>query len=256
MIYSGVCLLLFYFIVPETFPPVLLQWKARELRKTDPVGNKDVYAEHERGDWSLKGVVCRTLIRPVEMVLQEKILVFVTIYLSFVYGIMYSRECPWTSSILGLTGSRSVVFEALPIVFSARRGFSVEQLGLIYIGVFRAFAGRSDLTPIHSCFCRRSPRGCDLRLALKEHERARGEMGGFPTSRGTTTWCYSCRPTPGDRLLLARLDRRIQLYPLVFSDALDHSNWLRGQLDVLFTNGELRAVLLRGTGVYAISRAT
>lgn len=92
MIYSGVCLLLLLFLIPETYAPVLLQWKARELRRVDPVGNKDVYAEHERGDWSVKGVIRRTLLRPVEMVVREKILVFVTIYLSFVYGVLYSRE--------------------------------------------------------------------------------------------------------------------------------------------------------------------
>jgi len=86
--------LLLYFFVPETYEPVLLQWKARELQKADPVRNKDVYAEHERGDWSLKGVMRRTVLRPVNMVLKERILVLVTIYLSFVYGILYSRECP------------------------------------------------------------------------------------------------------------------------------------------------------------------
>ena len=142
-------MVLFYFFVPETFAPVLLQWKARELRKANPAGNKDVYAEHERGDWSVKGVVRRTLSRSVEMVLKEKILVFVTIYLSFVYGIMYSREFPRTLSIPGLlTETRSIAFEALPIVFSTKRNFSAEQLGLIYVGMFRASAGCSDLTPL------------------------------------------------------------------------------------------------------------
>ena len=147
MIFSGVCLLLFYFFVPETYAPVLLQWKAKALRKADPVGNKDVYAEHERGDWSVKGVTRRTFSRSVEMVLKEKILVFVTIYLSFVYGIMYSREFPPTLSTLGLTESCSIVFEALPIVFSTKRNFSAGQLGLIYIGMFRDSGGWSDLTP-------------------------------------------------------------------------------------------------------------
>lgn len=98
MIYSGVCFLLIYFIVPETYGPVLLQWKARELRKADPVGNKDVYAEHEREDWSIKGVIYRTVFRLVEMVLKEKILISVTVYISFVYGILYSRECFWPPS--------------------------------------------------------------------------------------------------------------------------------------------------------------
>ncbi|KAF9648346.1 MFS general substrate transporter [Thelephora ganbajun] len=117
MIYSGVCLLLLYFVIPETYGPVLLQWKARGLRKADPVRNKDVFAEHERGDWSLRGIIRRTLLRPVEMVLNEKILVFVTIYLSFVYGVLYS------------------LFETLPIIFVVKRNFSPAHLGLIYAAV-------------------------------------------------------------------------------------------------------------------------
>lgn len=110
-------MLLVYFAVPETYAPVLLQRKARGLRKADPVGNRDVYAEHERGDWSLKGVARRTILRPVKMVLNEKILVLVTIYLSFVYGVLYS------------------LFEALPIIFVEKRHFSAAQLGMIYIAV-------------------------------------------------------------------------------------------------------------------------
>ena len=102
MIYSGVCLLLIYFAVPETYAPVLLKWKAVALRKADPVRNKDRYAEHERGDWSLKGVIQRTFLRPIVMVRKEKILVLVTIYLSFVYGILYSREYPRIPSPLSL----------------------------------------------------------------------------------------------------------------------------------------------------------
>ena len=64
-------------------------------------------------------------------------------------------------------------------------------------------------------------------------------MGGLPASRGTTAWSNSRRSTPSDRLLLARLDRGVQLYPLVCSDALDHSDWLRGQPHVRFITGEL-----------------
>ena len=57
------------------------------------MANKDVYAEHERGDWSLGGVILRTASRPIEMLFKEKILVLVTIYLSIVYGVLYGREC-------------------------------------------------------------------------------------------------------------------------------------------------------------------
>lgn len=51
------------------------------------------------------------------MLLQEPILVLVTIYLSVVYGVIYA------------------LFEALPIVFVERHGLTTSQGGLIFIGV-------------------------------------------------------------------------------------------------------------------------
>ena len=56
--------------------------------------NKDVYAEHERSDWSVKGVLHRTLYRPIQMLFIEPILLLVTIYLSLVYGVLYARTSP------------------------------------------------------------------------------------------------------------------------------------------------------------------
>jgi len=104
--------------------------------------------------------------------------------------------------------------------------------------------------------CRRHyPGGRDLCLALKKHSRTRGEMGGFPTSREPTNRCYNCRPAPGDRLFLARLDRGVQSRPLVCSDALDRTNWLWSQLDVRFIAGEF-SVIARRPIVYSVCRTT
>ena len=255
MIYSGVCLLLLYFFIPETYALVLLQRKAREFRKTDPIGNKDVYAEHERGDWSLKGVMRRTVLRPVEMVLREKILVFVTIYLSFVYGVLYSRKCFRFLPLFQLNHIL-VVFETLPIVFVVRRHFSVAHLGLMYIGMFCAPAERINLNYFQSCLRRDSPGRCNLCLASKERGRARGEMGGFPTSREPANWCYDRWSPSGDRLLLARLDRRVQSYPLVCSDALDNLYWLCGQLGVRLVLGKLPTFACESSDAYPASRVT
>ena len=153
------------------------------------------------------------------------------------------------------TESRAVVFEALPVVFIEKRGFSFGQLGLIYSGMFRASVGCLDLTSFQSCLWRCSPGGCDLRLGLEENGGARGEMGGIPTSGDKTDRCYSRRPTPGDRLLLARLERRVHQYPLVRPDALDDCDWLRGKPGVRFIHGEL-LVLVRRTRAHSVSRAT
>ncbi|TFK83428.1 MFS polyamine transporter [Polyporus arcularius HHB13444] len=117
MIFAGACTVLALIFLPETYSPVLLQWKAKRLRKTDPETNAKLYAEHERSDWSFQGILHRTLYRPIKMIYQEPILLLVTVYLSLVYGILYA------------------LFEALPVIFVGTRGFNIGESGLIFIAV-------------------------------------------------------------------------------------------------------------------------
>lgn len=51
-----------------------------------------MFAAHEKSDWSLKGILLRTLFRPFEMMASELILVLITLYVSLVYGILYGRK--------------------------------------------------------------------------------------------------------------------------------------------------------------------
>lgn len=68
--------------------------QAKRLRKADPEKNTAIYAEHEKQDWSPVGILKRTLYRPFYMLYKEPILVLITIYLSFIYGILYARKSP------------------------------------------------------------------------------------------------------------------------------------------------------------------
>ena len=76
--------------VLEIFVDLVLQ--ARRLRKADPERYKDLYAEAERQKWSFKELMHRTIFRPFKMLLQEPILVIITIYMSIVYGLLYARK--------------------------------------------------------------------------------------------------------------------------------------------------------------------
>ena len=58
----------------------------------DPITNRFIYTEHETHDWSLKGVLHRTLYRPFYMLANEPILMLVTAFLSLENGILYGRE--------------------------------------------------------------------------------------------------------------------------------------------------------------------
>jgi MFS transporter, DHA1 family, multidrug resistance protein len=70
--------------------------QARRLRKADPVKNGALYSEHDKTDWSFWGIIHRTLYRPFHMLSKEPILALTTLYLSFIYGILYARECHLT----------------------------------------------------------------------------------------------------------------------------------------------------------------
>lgn len=140
MIFAGTCTIIMLAFMPETYAPVLLAQRVKKLRKEDPAGSKDLYAEHEKQDWSLRGVLDRTVFRPFMMLAMEPILVLITIYMSIVYGLLYARSYPfYIYTCLGYTVLTAelitTVFQAFPIVFVVRRGFSLSHTGLIFIGV-------------------------------------------------------------------------------------------------------------------------
>ncbi|CAA7270304.1 unnamed protein product [Cyclocybe aegerita] len=117
MMFAGACTLIVIPLIPETYAPVILLKKVKKMRKENPVESKNMYAEHEKQDWSMKGVINRTLFRPFKMLALEPILVLVTIYLSVVYGLLYA------------------LFQAFPIIFVEKRGFTIAEDGLMFIGV-------------------------------------------------------------------------------------------------------------------------
>ncbi|KIJ60861.1 hypothetical protein HYDPIDRAFT_31908 [Hydnomerulius pinastri MD-312] len=117
MIFAVLCTVMVIVGLPETFTPILLQKKARALRRADPAANKNLYAPHEKADWSAKGVLDRTVFRAFHMLAMEPILVLVTIYMTLLYSILYA------------------LFEAFPVIFIKTRGFTVAQNGLMFIGV-------------------------------------------------------------------------------------------------------------------------
>ena len=92
MVFAGVCTTIMIILLPETYAPVILLNKKDKLSKEDTVGNKDLYAEHERQDWSFGAVIRRTIFRPFHMLALEPILVMITIYFSIVYGLLFGRK--------------------------------------------------------------------------------------------------------------------------------------------------------------------
>lgn len=95
-----VTVLLFF---KETHHPTILVHKARMMRKK--TNNWGIHAAHESVEMSIKEIVQKTIARPIVMLCTEPVLLIVTIYNSFVYGILY------------------LLLEAYPIVFVEGYGF-------------------------------------------------------------------------------------------------------------------------------------
>ncbi|SSD61215.1 probable Polyamine transporter 1 [Saccharomycodes ludwigii] len=95
-----VAVALFY---EETHHPIILCRKASMMRKKS--GNWGIFAAHENAELSISDIVSKTMTRPIKMLLTEPILFLLSIYNSFVYGILY------------------LLLEAYPIVFVEGYGF-------------------------------------------------------------------------------------------------------------------------------------
>ncbi len=75
------------------FPSTILNLvQAKRLRALHPEKSKDLYAESEKIEWTIKELLNRTILRPLKMLLVEPILLLVTVYLSVVYGVIYASE--------------------------------------------------------------------------------------------------------------------------------------------------------------------
>jgi len=99
----------------ETYPPVILVGKASELRRR--TRNWGIHAKQEEVELDLKELVVKNVSRPLRILFTEPIVLLVSIYLSFLYGILY----------LFLT--------AYALVFQGVHGYSPGVGGLPYFGL-------------------------------------------------------------------------------------------------------------------------
>lgn len=99
----------------ETYAPVLLQKRARALRKNN--SNKPYVAplELETGDW--RDLATRVLTRPVKMFFTENMVMFTCLYCALVYAIFY------------------LYFDAYPIIFQQMYGLSVQMSSLTFLAI-------------------------------------------------------------------------------------------------------------------------
>lgn len=99
----------------ESYHPVVLAHKARVLRQE--TGNTFIYAEHEHVQVHIKAIFQKVLLTPMKMITTEPILLLVSLYHGFVYGILY------------------MFLEGVPIIFS-QYGWPERLVTLPYMAMF------------------------------------------------------------------------------------------------------------------------
>lgn len=103
------------FFLNETYPPMILCSKAAELRRRTK--NWGIHAKQEEIEVDFKELVHKNFMRPVRILFTEPIVLCISIYMSFIYGLLY----------LFLT--------AYPMVFQKTYGMGKGVGGLTYIGM-------------------------------------------------------------------------------------------------------------------------
>lgn len=118
-----------FLVIPESFAPVLLQRKAKKLRFERK--NWALHAKAEESQINFKEIAQKYLLRPFAMLAMEPILLLITIYMSFIYGVLY------------------LFFEAYPITFQEQRGLNLGVGALPFISIgLGVICGASIITYI------------------------------------------------------------------------------------------------------------
>ena len=103
------------FFLEETYPPVILVEKAADLRRRTK--NWGIHAKQEEIEVDLRELVTKNFTRPLRILFTEPIVLLLSIYMSFIYGLLY------------------MALGSYPIVFVGVHGMSAGVAGLCFFGM-------------------------------------------------------------------------------------------------------------------------
>jgi multidrug resistance protein len=113
LIVSGAIWALISFTVPETYAPALLKKRAKKLRKES--GDDKYVTEEDLDMRPMKERMTIFLIRPFQLLFREPIVLFLSIYMSVLYGLLY------------------MFFVAFPIIYEEGKGYRPGDTGLMFL---------------------------------------------------------------------------------------------------------------------------
>lgn len=114
---SGPVFLMMFMFLPETSSSNILLRRARRLRKVTGDHRLKAQSEIDQANMRPKEVAFEALVRPMQLMVQDPAIGFTAVYVALCYGIYYS------------------FFEAFPLVYIAKYGFNVGEMGLTFLSI-------------------------------------------------------------------------------------------------------------------------
>jgi len=143
LILSGFCWLILTFTVPETYAPTLLARRAKKLRKE--TGDERFVTEQDLDTRPFGEQLRIFLFRPLQILFLEPIVLFLSLYMSVLYGLLY------------------MFFVAYPIVYVEGKGWGQGTTGLMFIPLAIGVALSAAMSPLinvhYLSICARAPGG-------------------------------------------------------------------------------------------------
>lgn len=96
-----------FFFLRESYPPVVLVAKASELRRRTK--NWGIHAKQEEIEVDLRELIVNNFSRPLRLLFNEPLILAVTLYLSFIYGLLYCFLTAYTLVFQGVYGMNAGV---------------------------------------------------------------------------------------------------------------------------------------------------
>ncbi|SJL02662.1 related to multidrug resistant protein [Armillaria ostoyae] len=132
LIWIFVQLVALFLFVPETYVPVILKKKAArcldllssvdmpielDVRLRKSTGNHQLWAPLDRRDTNLTRAIIASCYTPFQLIWYDRMALLLNTWTSLILGILY------------------LSFQAFPIIFEERHGFSMQQTGMTYLGI-------------------------------------------------------------------------------------------------------------------------
>ncbi|KAI7083150.1 MFS general substrate transporter [Hortaea werneckii] len=128
LIASGLVLTIVVLFQPETYPPILLKWKAQHLREL--TGDERYRSEMEIRQQTFLHRLQRALWRPFLLTSREPIIILIALYLTVIYIVLFG------------------FLDGYPYIFTDVYGINEGVTGLCFLGIIVGLFGATALVPI------------------------------------------------------------------------------------------------------------